>query len=86
MLTKQGIITARLSQITRKLKQDNGKENVIIRFNLNNGNENVYTHIFRGYIFPKDKRSMISMTGYNIGNHLGKGRRMTFPKQRCLNN
>ena len=63
VLTKQGIITAQLSQITRKLKQDNGKENAIIRFKQNNGNENVYTHIFRGYILPKDKRSMISMTG-----------------------
>ena len=49
----QGIITAQLSQITRKLKQDNGKENAIIRFKQNNGNENVYTHIFRGYILPR---------------------------------
>ena len=63
VFTKQGIITAQLSQITRKFKQDNGKENEIIKFKQNNGNENEYTHIFRGYILPKDKRGMIFMTG-----------------------
>ena len=35
--------------------------------------ENVYTHIFRGYILPKDKQSMISMTGYQVENSLGRG-------------
>ena len=30
-LPKQGIISAQLSQVTRKVKQNNGKENMIIR-------------------------------------------------------
>ena len=47
---------------------------MIIRFKQNNGKENVYTHIFQGYILPKDKQSMISMTVYNVENPLGKGR------------
>ena len=59
-LPKQGIITAQLSQITRKVNQNNGKENV-------------FKHIFQGYILPKDKQSKISMTGYKVDNHLGKG-------------
>ena len=29
----------------------------------NNGKENVFKHIFQGYILPKDMQSMISMTG-----------------------
>ena len=37
----------------------------------NNGKENVLKHIFQGYILPNDKQSMISMTGYNVENHLG---------------
>ena len=36
--------------------------------------ENVFKHIFQGYILPKDKHSMISMIGYNVENYLGKGR------------
>ena len=36
--------------------------------------KNVFKHIFQGYILPKDKQSMISMTRYNIENPLGKGR------------
>ena len=59
-LLKQGIITAQLSQITRKFEQNNGKENVL-------------KHVYQGYILPKDKQSMISMTGYNVENSLGKG-------------
>ena len=39
----------------------------------NNGKENMFKHIFQGYILPKDKQSMISMTGYNVENPLGKG-------------
>ena len=39
----------------------------------NNGKENVFKHIFQGYILPKDNQSMISMTGYNIENSLGRG-------------
>ena len=46
---------------------------MITRFKQNNGKENVYTHIFRGYILPKDKQSMISVAGYNVENPLGKG-------------
>ena len=59
-LPKQGGITAQLSQITRKVKQSNGKENV-------------FKHIFQGYILPKDKQSKISMTGYYVENSLGRG-------------
>ena len=34
---------------------------------------NVFTLIFQGYILPKDKQSMISMSGYNVENSLGRG-------------
>ena len=33
----------------------------------------MFKHIFQGYILPKDKQSMISMTGYNVENSLGRG-------------
>ena len=46
---------------------------MIIRFKQNNGKENVFKHIFQGYILPNDKQSMISMTGYKVENHLSKG-------------
>ena len=39
--------------------------------------ENVLIHLFQGYILPKDKQSMISMTGYNVENPLGKGREIS---------
>ena len=39
----------------------------------NNGKENVFKHIFQGYILPQGKRGMISVTAYNVENHLGKG-------------
>ena len=39
----------------------------------NNGKENVFKHIFQGYILPKDKQSMISVAGYNVENSLGTG-------------
>ena len=38
----------------------------------NNGKENMFKHIFQGYILPKDKLSMISMTRYNVENSLGR--------------
>ena len=38
-----------------------------------NGKENMFKHIFQGYILPKDKQSMISMTGYHVENSLGRG-------------
>ena len=50
---------------------------MIIRFKQNNGKENVLKHIFQGYILPKDKQSMISMSGYNVENSLGKGREIS---------
>ena len=37
-----------------------------------NGKENVFKHIFQRYIL-NNKQSMISMTGYKVENHLGKG-------------
>ena len=39
----------------------------------NNGKENVFKHIFQGYILHKDKQSMIYMIGYNVENSLGTG-------------
>ena len=39
----------------------------------NNGRENMFKHIFQGDILPKDKQSKISMAGYKVENHLGKG-------------
>ena len=39
----------------------------------NNGKEIMFKHIFQGYILPKDKQSMISMSGYNVENSLIKG-------------
>ena len=39
----------------------------------NNGKEIMFKHISQGYILPKDKQSKISMTGYKVDNHLGKG-------------
>ena len=59
--------------ITRKVKQNNGKEKVIIRLNRTVERKNVLKHIIQGYILPKDKQSMISTTGYNVENPLGKG-------------
>ena len=50
---------------------------MIIGFKQNNGKENAFRHIFQGYILPKDKQSMISMTGYNVENSLGKGREIS---------
>ena len=43
----------------------------------NNGKENVFKHIFQGYILPKYKQRMISMTGYNVEKSLGKVREIS---------
>ena len=56
-----------------QVKQNNGKENVIIRLNRTMERKNAFKHIIQGYILPKDKRSMISMTGYHVENSLGRG-------------
>ena len=58
------------------------------RLNRTMERKNVIKHIFQGYILPKDKQSMISMTGYNMENPFRKGERniMTLPIQRCLVN
>ena len=51
--------------------------------------ENVFKHIFQGYILPKDKQSMISMIRQQVQKHLdkgGEGRIMILPIQRCLDN
>ena len=50
---------------------------MVIRFKQNNGKENVFKHIFQGYILPKDKQSMISMTRYNVENSLDKVREIS---------
>ena len=57
----------------KKVKQNNGKENVIIRLNRTMERKNVFKHIIQGYILPKDKQSMISMTGYYVENSVGRG-------------
>ena len=68
-----GIISAQIILITRKINQNNGKEKGDHQIKWNDGKENVFKHIFQGYILPKGKQSMISMTGYNVENPLGKG-------------
>ena len=49
------------------------RKNVIIRLNRTMERKNVLKHIIQGYILPKDKQSMISMTGYYVENSLGRG-------------
>ena len=61
----------------KKVKQNNGKENVIIRLNRTMERKMCLNTYIRGYILPKDKQSMISMTGYNVENPLGKGREIS---------
>ena len=61
--------------ITRKIKQINGKENVIIILNRAMERKMCLNTLFRGISFAKDKQSMISTTGYNVENPLGKGRK-----------
>ena len=51
---------------------------MIIRFKQNNGKEDVFKHIFQGYILPKGKQSMISTTWYKVENPLGKGREISW--------
>ena len=46
---------------------------MIIKLNKTMERKNVSKHIFQGYILPKDKQSMISMTGYFVENSLGRG-------------
>ena len=63
--------------ITRKVKQTNGKENVIIRLNRTMERKNVFKHIFQGYVLPKVKQRMISKTGYKVENPLDKRREIS---------
>ena len=60
----------------KKVKQNNGKENVIIRLNRTMERKMCLNTYFRGISFPRTSR-MISMTGYNIENSLGKGREIS---------
>ena len=41
----------------------------------NNGKENMFKHIFQGYILPKGKQRLIFMMGYNVENPFRKGKR-----------
>ena len=50
---------------------------MIIRLNRTMERKKCLKHIFQGYILPKDKQSMISITGYNVENSLGKGREIS---------
>ena len=61
---------------------------MITKLNITMERKNVLKHIFQGHFLPKDKQSMISVTGYNVENPLGRGREifMTLPIQRCLDN
>ena len=43
----------------------------------NNGKENVFKHIYQGYILPKVKQRMISNTGYKVENPLDKRREIS---------
>ena len=52
--------------------------NMIIRLNRTMERENVFKHIFQGYILPKDKQSMVSVAGYHVENPLGKGREISW--------
>ena len=70
-LPKQGIITAQLSQITRKVKQNNGKEYVIIMIIRPMERKDVYTQVLE-YNFPKERQSTI---GLQVLNRLDKGAR-----------
>ena len=47
---------------------------MIVRFKQSNGNENVFKHIFQGYILLKDRQSMIFVTRHNVENPLGEWR------------
>ena len=46
---------------------------MIIRLNRTMERKLCFKHIFEGYILPKDNQSMISMSGYNVENSLGRG-------------
>ena len=58
------------------MKQNNGKENVIIMIIRPVERKGVYTQVLE-YNFPKERQSMISMAGYNVENPLGKGREIS---------
>ena len=49
------------------------KKRVIIRLNRTMERKMCLNTYFKGNILPKDKPSMISMTGYNVENSLGRG-------------
>ena len=57
--------------MTRKVKQNNGKENVIIMITRLMKRKDVYTQVL-GYNFPKERQSMI---GLQVLKHLDKGAR-----------
>ena len=59
--------------ITGNVKPTNGKKNMIIRLNRTMERKMCLNTYFRGYILPKDKLSMIFMTGYNVENSFGRG-------------
>ena len=61
----------------KKVKQNNWKGKCDYQIKQNNGKENVFKHIYQEYNLPKDKQSMISMSGYNVENSLGKGREIS---------
>ena len=87
-LPKQGITSAQLSQITRKVKQKNGKENAIIRLNRTMERKIMITHNYQEYILPMDKQNMTYMVGEQVPNHSHKrqGLIKMLSIQRCLDN
>ena len=60
----------------RMVNPNNGKENMIIRLNRTMERKICLNTYFRGISFPRTSR-MISMTGYNVENPLGKGREIS---------
>ena len=53
-LPKQGIITAQICYVTRKVKQTNGKEKYDYRIKQPKGKADVFTHKSWEYILPKE--------------------------------
>ena len=72
---KQGVIPAYVIMILEKVKQTNGKENVI-NWLITPMERNMCLHTsFRGISFRKKERSMIYMIGQQVQKHLDKGTR-----------
>ena len=72
-LRKQKILLLRSHRSQERLNQTMERKIWVSDLTRSMERKNVFKHIFQGYILPKDKQSMISKTGYNVENSLGKG-------------